>query len=431
MGEINNFMKMIEIIPVENIDSSVEIPGSKSYTARALLIAALAGGKSVLKNVLLCDDSKYMAHGLREFGINIIENGTSFTVYGTDGALQVPHKEIFLGNSGTATRFLTGFSSLCPGRVVLTGDSRMKERPIVELLNGLKQLNVKSYSSTGCPPVEIEGGTFSGGTCEMKGSISSQYFSSIMMVAPFAMSDTVINVTGELTSTSYIDITIDIMKYFGVNVENDNYREFFIKSGQRYSSGEYTVESDASSASYFFAAAAITGGTIVVKNINPSSLQGDMKFVDLLETMGCSVIRKDSEISITGRPLRGIEVDMNKMPDTVQTLAVVAGFAEGETFIKNVSNLRIKETDRLKALAAELAKTGISVREMENGLVIKGGFHKGAEIDTSDDHRMAMSFALMGLRIPGIKIKNPLCVSKSFPEFWEKLKGIGVLLRDA
>ncbi|MEQ8223814.1 MAG: 3-phosphoshikimate 1-carboxyvinyltransferase [Candidatus Eremiobacterota bacterium] len=422
---------MIEIIPVENIDSSVEIPGSKSYSARALLIAALAGGKTLLKHVLICDDSRYMAHGLREFGINIIEEGNSFTVYGTDGILQVPHKEIFLGNSGTATRFLTGFSSLCPGRSVLTGNSRMKERPIIELLNGLKQLNVNSYSLTGCPPVEIYGGTLKGGTCEMKGSISSQYFSSIMMIAPFARSDTVIKVSGELTSKSYIDITIDIMKSFGVNVDNDNYREFFIKSGQRYTSREYTVESDASSASYFFAVAAITGGTIVVKNINPCSLQGDMKFVDLLETMGCSVIRKDREISITGRPLRGIDIDMNKMPDTVQTLAVVACFAEGETVIKNVSNLRIKETDRLKALAAELAKTGISVSETEDGLVIKGGHHKGAEIDTFDDHRMAMSFALMGLRVPGIKIKNPLCVSKSFPEFWEKLKNIGVLLHDA
>lgn len=422
---------MIEIIPVENIDSSVEIPGSKSYSARALLIAALAGGKTLLKHVLICDDSRYMAHGLREFGINIIEEGNSFTVYGTDGILQVPQKEIFLGNSGTATRFLTGFSSICPGRSVITGNSRMKERPIIELLNGLKQLQVKSHSPTGCPPVEIWGGTLKGGACEMKGSISSQYFSSIMMISPFAMSDTVIKVSGELTSKSYIDITIDIMKSFGVNVENHNYREFFIKSGQRYISGEYTVESDASSASYFFAAAAITGGTIVVKNINPFSLQGDMKFVDVLETMGCSVIRKDREISLTGRPLRGIDIDMNKMPDTVQTLAVVACFAEGETVIKNVSNLRIKETDRLKALAAELAKTGISVSETEDGLVIKGGHPKGAEIDTCDDHRMAMSFALMGLRVPGIKIKNPLCVNKSFPEFWEKLKNIGVLLRDA
>ncbi len=423
-------MDMIEIIPVENIDGSVEIPGSKSYTARALLIAALAAGKTVLRNVLLCDDSRYMAHGLREFGINIIEEGNCFTVYGTDGKLQVPHKEIFLGNSGTATRFLTGFSSLCRGRSVLTGNNRMKERPIVELLNGLKQLNVQSHSLTGCPPVEVYGGTLKGGICEMKGSISSQYFSSIMMIAPFAMSDTVIKVSGELTSKSYIDITIDIMKYFGVNVENDNYREFFIKSGQRYTSREYTVESDASSASYFFAAAAITGGTIVIKNINPYSLQGDIKFVDVLETMGCSVIRKDRDISLTGRALKGIEIDMNTMPDTVQTFAVVASFAEGETVIKNVSNLRIKETDRLKALAVELSRTGISVKEREDGLVIKGGSHKGAEIDTSDDHRMAMSFALMGLRIPGIKIKNPLCVSKSFPEFWEKLKGIGVWVHD-
>ncbi|MEQ8170489.1 MAG: 3-phosphoshikimate 1-carboxyvinyltransferase [Candidatus Eremiobacterota bacterium] len=422
---------MIEIIPVENIDSSVEIPGSKSYTARALLIAALATGKTVLRNVLLCDDSRYMAHGLREAGINIIEEEDTFTVYGTDGKLQVPHKEIFLGNSGTATRFLTGFFSLCPGRVVLTGNSRMKERPIIELLNGLKQLHVKSHSLTGCPPVEIEGGNLHGGSCEMKGSISSQYFSSIMMIAPFALSDTVIKVAGELTSKSYIDITIDIMKNFGVNVENDRYREFFIKSGQRYISREYTVESDASSASYFFASAAITGGTIVVKNINPSSLQGDIKFVDVLETMGCSVTRKDRDISLTGRPLRGIEIDMNKMPDTVQTLAVVASFAEGETVIKNVSNLRIKETDRLEALAVELSKTGISVMETEDGLVIKGGHHKGAEIDTCDDHRMAMSFALMGLRIPGIKIKKPFCVNKSFPEFWEKLKGIGVLVHDA
>jgi len=419
-------MKTLEIIPVENFNTTVKVPGSKSYTMRAFLISALGEGKSVLKNLLLSDDTKYMAEGLRAFGINIIQVENTFTVYGTGGKLTLPAGEIYPGNSGAATRFLTGFASLCPGRTIITGDQRMKERPLEELLKGLEQLKVKVNSSTGCPPVEIEGGTLSGGTCRMKGHISSQFFSSLILIAPYAKNDITIEVEGELTSKSYIDITLDIMKYFGVKVENRNYKEFFIKSGQPYKAAEYTIESDASSSSYFLGGAAITKGRIIVKNVNPGSVQGDIHFVDVLEKMGCKVIRRENEMELTGNELKGIEIDMNKMPDTVQTLAVVACFAKGETVIKNISNLRIKETDRIKAITTELKKTGTEVTELKDGLIIKPGVLKGAEIETYNDHRMAMSFALMGLKVPGIKIKNPDCVSKSFPEFWNILKGTGV-----
>jgi 3-phosphoshikimate 1-carboxyvinyltransferase len=302
----------------------------------------------------------------------------------------------------------------------------MRQRPLNDLIDGLSPLGVEiiSQNENGCPPVKIKGGGIDGGETEMNGDKSSQYFTSILMSSPYAKKDVLIKVNGELTSRPYIDLTIDLMRIFGVNVENNSYSSFFIKSGNGYKAREYTIESDMTSATYFFAAAAITGGKVKVKNINISTMQGDIKFVDILKKMGCIVLKGENFIEVEGGGLTGINVNMNEMPDAVQTLAVTSLFAKGETRITGVSNLRIKETDRIKALATELSRLGAQVRELDDGLVIIPGKMQAAEIVTYDDHRMAMSFSLAGLKIHGIRIKNPGCVNKSFPDFFKKLESL-------
>ncbi|MBN2421853.1 3-phosphoshikimate 1-carboxyvinyltransferase [Candidatus Woesearchaeota archaeon] len=429
-------MQKIEIIPLtDKIDSKLVIPGSKSYSNRALIISSLAKGKSVLKNVLFSEDIDYLINSLKQFGIFIEKRDNVLAVNGTGGTLKKPKKELFLGGSGTGIRLLASFASLCKGEVILTGESRLKQRPIQDLINGLNQLGVNAVSigNNGCPPVKIQGGTFAGGSCGMNGKVSSQYFTSIMLIAPYAKKDVRIKVISELASKPYIDITMTIMKEFGVNVENNDYKEFFIKSGQEYTAGEYLIEGDASSASYFFAIAAITNSRIIVRNINPCSLQGDIKFADILERMGCNVIKKENEIEITGTgDLKAIEIDMNKMPDTVPTLAVMAAFSKGITKIKNIANLRLKESDRISAIGTELNKLGIKTEESEDSLTIYGGNpHGNVELETYNDHRIAMAFSLVGLKLPGIKILHPACVNKSFPGFWNKLKELGAGLNYA
>jgi 3-phosphoshikimate 1-carboxyvinyltransferase len=362
-----------------------------------------------------------MISALREFGIKIIRKINYFEVYGTSGKIKTPKKGIFVRNTGTAMRFLTGFASLAKGRVILTGDKSMQKRPIQDLLSGLKKLGVNTRSKNKCPPVTINGGNFIGGKTNLQGAKSSQYLSSILMAAPYAKNNVEVDVVN-LTSKPYIDVTLDVMKEFGVKVINKNYRKFIVKINQKYKAKKYAVEGDASSASYFFGAAAITKGKVKVKNINPKSVQGDVHFADVLEKMGCKVKKGKNFIELKGGNLRGVGVDMNNMPDTVQTLGVVACFAKGNTIITNIGNLRKKETDRIKALATELRKIGAKVRELKGGLLIKPNKLHGAEIKTYNDHRMAMSFAIAGLRINDIKIQNPDCVAKSFPNFWEKFE---------
>ncbi|MBI2101554.1 3-phosphoshikimate 1-carboxyvinyltransferase [Candidatus Woesearchaeota archaeon] len=411
---------MLAIKTKKYVKAVIEAPPSKSYTQRALVIAALANGKSVIKNPLFSDDTCHMISALKAFGARIERKGSSLAVYGTNGKLKQPKGRIFAGNAGTTMRFITAFASLADGASVITGDKRMQQRPINDLLDALRQLGVKSESSSGCPPVKIYGGNFIGGTAKLKGSISSQYLSSILMVAPYAEKDVKISITGNLASKPYVDITIDVMKNFGVDIKNVKYEKFIIKNTKKYKSGDYAVEGDASSASYFFAAAAVTKGRIMVKNINPKSKQGDIKFVDILKRMGCGVRNGNSFIEVQGGSLKGVDVDMNEMPDIVPTLAVTGLFADSATTIRNVPNLRLKETDRLRALAFELRKTGANVEEMQDGLRIKRRRLQKAIIETYNDHRMAMSFAVAGLVINGIRIKNPGCVAKSFPDFWEK-----------
>ncbi len=415
---------MIEIRPVEPISATVEIPASKSYTNRALLIAALADGECRIENPLFSDDTHYMSEALIRFGIPVQrEAGKAFVVSGTGGEITAPAEEIFVGNAGTTMRFLTTFSTLAKGVTRLNGDKRMLERPIGDLLDCLQQMQVQAVSMRGnqCPPLEIHGGNVSGGEVHLAGNKSSQYLTSILLSAPYFSGDTTIHIQGDLTSKSYADITLDIMGAFGVHVENENYQHFRVSAGQRYRAQDYRVEGDWSSASYFLAAAAVTGGEIALTGMNPDSVQGDAQFLDVLAQMGCEIEKSQEKIRLKGNPLKGITINMNSMPDAVQTLAVTALFAQGETVITGIGNLRIKETDRIQALATELSRLGAEVNSGDNFLAIRPGANlSGTEVETYDDHRMAMSFALAGLKIPGVKIKNHSCVEKSFPDFFDQ-----------
>ncbi len=410
---------MLAIKTKKYVDAVIEAPPSKSYTQRALIIAALAKGRSVIKSPLFSGDTCCMIDALKQFGVKIDRKAGNLVVYGSNGSLKQPKEKIFVGNAGTAMRFLTALASITDGTTTITGDKRMQQRPMHDLLDALKRLGVKSESN-GFPPVKIYGISFNGGNVKLRAEVSSQYLSSILMCAPYAKKEVTINIVGELTSKPYVDITLEVMKKFGVNVKNINYKKFFVKNNKKYRARNYKIEGDASSASYFFAAAAVTKGKVMVKNINPDSKQGDIKLVELLKKMGCDVNRGRDFIRVEGSTLKGIDVDMNQMPDIVPTLAVASVFADGTTTIRNVANLRHKETDRLKALAFELRKIGANIEEMPDGLRIKRRRLQKAIIKTYNDHRMAMSFAVAGLAISGIRIKNPACVAKSFPDFWDK-----------
>ncbi|HHT9137348.1 MAG TPA: 3-phosphoshikimate 1-carboxyvinyltransferase [Candidatus Wunengus sp. YC60] len=421
--------KVVEIKPVtEKINAVVNVPGSKSYTNRALITAALADGESTITNALFSDDTKYMASSLNTLGIPVKEDRSNnrFVVDGKGGSIPAKQANLFIGNAGTAMRFLTAMLTLGRGIYEVDGIERMRQRPIQDLLDGLTQLgaDIQSKSNNGCPPVIIRGKGLSGGSAVVKGDLSSQYFSALLMTAPYAEKDVTIEVKGDLVSKRYVDMTIALMCQFGVNVENNGYRTFFVKAGQRYKAVRYEVEGDASAASYFFAAAAITGGKVRVMGIGNDSLQGDVHFVDVLKSMGCKVTKNINWIEVQGNSLHGVDVDMGDMPDVVQTLAAVAVFARGKTRVRNVKNMRIKETDRIAAVVNELRRMGISAVEYEDGLEIEPSTPKPAKIETYDDHRMAMSFALIGLRENGITIKHPECVSKTFPDYFQRLEAL-------
>ena len=420
----DGFLKKIN--PVGKIVAEIECPASKSYTNRALLIAALANGVSTLQKPLISNDTKYMRLALEQFGVFVKHENHDFIVSGTGGNIKCPQEKISIGLAGTTMRFLTTFAALSPGTTHLTGERRMLERPISDLLNALNQMGVKARSlkNNGCPPLEISGGGVSGGKINLAGDKSSQYLTSVLLCAPYFKSDTTINIIGDLTSKSYADITLSIMEDFGVTVQNKNYTQFYVPAGQIYQAKNYAIEADWSSASYFLAAAAITQGEMTLFGLKPDSLQGDAGFLDVLEQMGCTIERSPEKIFIKGNPLRGIDINMNNMPDVAQTLAVTALFAKGETRISGIGNLKIKETDRIEALKGELSRLGARVETGEDFLTVHPGTYVPADIETYDDHRMAMSLALAGLKIPGVRIKNPNCVEKSFPDFFERLESI-------
>jgi 3-phosphoshikimate 1-carboxyvinyltransferase len=416
----------MEIRPVHRLDATVEVPGSKSYTQRALIIAALVKGRSTISRVLLSEDTRYLMEALRVLGIEVLTSGNDVVIQGTGGKIQNPGQAIYLGNNGTALRFLTTLVSLGEGEFLLDGSSRLRERPLKPLLDALKTLGVSSHSrdDKGYPPVRIDAQGLRGGSVAFTDVESSQYISSLLIGAPYAAEDIEITLQGTTVSEPYIEMTLHIMERFGAEIERGDKNCFKVKSGYNYTGQEYIVEGDASSASYFFLAAALCRGRVRVMNINPGSLQGDIKFLNIMEGVGCSVVRGDSWVDVIGGPLRDGNVifDMGNMPDMVPTLAVLAAFRPGRTFITNVSHLRLKESDRIAALVNELNRIGVNAKERDDGLVIEGGKPHGAEIETYNDHRIAMSFAIAGLAVPKMKIKDKLCVGKSFPGFWDELK---------
>ena len=419
----------IEIKPAPGpVNSTIQPPGSKSLTNRALPIAAIATGQTVLNGVLDSDDTKAMIESLIKVGAKIDHDRSKHRVVveGLSGKLQNPTADLFIGNSGTTIRFLTALLGFAGGKFTLDGIPRMRERPIGPLVESLNQLgaNVVCQSPGGCPPVKIDSPRLQGGTVKISGNISSQYLSGLMMAAPLASENVIIEIDGPLISKPYVEMTQTVMKDFGVDCDaSKSLDRFEIKSGQSYQGRQYDIEPDASAASYFWAVAAICGGTATVTGLNKSSLQGDVGFVDCLEQMGCKVVWGENKISVTGPATKGIDVDMSNVSDTVQTLSAVALFVEGKTIVRNVAHNRVKETDRIGNLAIELRKFGVKVDEHEDGLSIHPGPLNGADIETYDDHRMAMSLALVGLRQSGVKIHDPGCVSKTYPKFFEDLAG--------
>ncbi|MBC7879109.1 MAG: 3-phosphoshikimate 1-carboxyvinyltransferase [Anaerolineales bacterium] len=417
----------MKITPILHpLNASVRVPGSKSLTNRALLIAALAKGTTKLSNALFSDDSKYFAQALQTLGfdVKLDEANHDMTVTGLGGKIPAKKAELFIGNAGTAARFLSAFLTLGNGEYILDGEPRMRERPIGDLINALNQLGVEVESVNNCPPVEIFAKGLSGGKTKIAGDISSQFLSALLMVAPYAQGKIEITLSTELNSKPYVDMTIAVMKDFGIEIERDDYSRFTIHPNHYLPLSTYAIESDASAASYFFAAPAICGGTVRVENISRKSLQGDIGFLDVLKQMGCQITEGDNWIEVTSAELlNGVDVDMRDIPDTAQTLAAIAPFANSPTRIRGIASARVKETDRVHATCTELARLGVSVEEHEDGMTIYPVEKmRSASIQTYNDHRMAMAFSLIGLRFDGVTIENPSCVSKTFPNYFEVLE---------
>ena len=423
---------MIEIQPIRNpIDTTIEVPGSKSYTNRALLVAALARGSSTITGALFSDDTHYMCNALQKLGIEIDadEKQARFEVHGNGGDIPVSSAELYIGNSGTTSRSLTAYVSLGRGKFVIDGDAPMRHgRPIADLLDALTQIGVSARSQfdNGHLPVIIEANGLEGGKTRLDVSKSSQFLTALLLIAPYAKNDVEIQVVGE-REMPYIDITLAVMEAFGVEVVSEGYRYFRIEEGQRYQPRIYNVEPDASNASYFFAAAALTGGRVTVEHLSLDSMQGDIQFVRILEQMGCQVTVSDNGITLTGpRQLRGVDADMRAISDTSLTLAAIAPFADSKVTLRNIEHTRWQETDRIHAMVTELRKLGVPVIEHQDGLEISPSPVTPAAIDTYEDHRMAMAFALVGLKASGIRINDPECVSKTFPNYFEVLEQLYV-----
>ncbi len=409
-------------------------PGSKSITNRALICAAAAHGRSTLAGALDSDDTRVMIAGLARLGLDVRHDPSARTidVVGCGGRIDAPEAEIYVGNSGTTVRFLTALLAAAgTGRYRLHGTPRMHERPIRDLIDALRALGARVAGETesGCPPLIVEASGLAGGTASVRGDVSSQFLSGLLMAAPLAKSPIRLEVAGDLVSQPYVVMTLAVMRAFGVDCPSDDLQRFTIPTGA-YRGRAYEIEPDASAASYFFGAAAVTGGRVTVEGLSRRALQGDVGFVDVLERMGCEVSESTEGITVAGPArLRGVDVDMNAVSDTVQTLAPVALFADGPTTVRGVAHIRHKETDRIRAVAVELRKLGAAVDEFDDGLRIvppAAGALRGAAIDTYDDHRMAMSFSIAGLKIPGVEIRDPRCTHKTYPDFfadWGRLTG--------
>lgn len=418
---------MMEITPVEAVDAALKVPGSKSLTQRALIAASLANGESRLSGALVSEDTEYSSRALVLLGAAIDQSDPEcWIIRGNGGQVRSPGQPIFLGNNGTATRFLTSVAALGHSPCIIDGDERMHERPIGPLMTALRGwgVDIRSLRATDCPPLQVNGQGIAGGTTILPEGRSSQYLSSLLLVAPYARTPAHLEVEGEVLSKPYVKMTLSVMADFGIITQcSADLKSFSIPQGV-YTGREYPIEGDASNASYFWAAAAVAGGRVTVTNVPVLSLQGDIGLVPLLARMGCDVTQAGNGITVERQgELEGISVDMGDMPDVVPTLAVVAAFAQGRTEITNIAHLRIKECDRLHAVVTELRRMGARVEEEDSAMIIHGdgGISlRGAAIETYRDHRMAMSFAVAGLKVPGVTICGEQCVVKSFPDFWER-----------
>ena len=414
----------------------VPAPPSKSYTHRAVIIGSLATGETRIQSPLMSDDTIYTIEACRLLGANIKRAENELTVTGSGGQLQTTYGEpvILVGNSGTTLRLVAGLAALAQARVILDGDTRLRQRPVGDLLIALNSLGIpaRSLTNNGCPPIEIRGGRLSGGKVAMRGLVSSQPISSLLIIAPYAKNTLSLKVTGKLHSTPYIAMTLDIMRDFGVNVVNRDFREFVVESGQTYRGRHYIVEGDYSSAAYFLAAGAIGGGPVSVVNLKADSQQGDRHFLTILSKMGCSVEYQGEEVKVSrNHELTGITVDMGDYPDIVPTLATVAAYARGHTEMGNIGHLKFKETNRISNTTAELAKMEIKTEVTEDTMVVYGGRPKGAEIDSYNDHRMAMSFAIAALFADGASVINGAeAVNKSYPQFLTNLSSLGAKIEE-
>ena len=417
---------MIEVQPaLRPIEAVVRLPGSKSITNRALVLAALAEGPSTVRGALFSDDTVYMITALSDLGFSVQadEPSQQVTIEGAAGAVPASRSALFCGNAGTTVRFVTALAATGHGEFHIDGNARMRERPIQPLLDALAQLGVKATARfrNGCPPVDITTTGCPGGHVAIDGSQSSQYFSALAMAAPAMVNGIEIEVVGELASKPYLDLTAGVMKAFGVELVNDSYQRITVAPGQRYVGRDYLVEPDASTASYFMAAAAVTGGRVSICGLELESGQGDIGFVRVLEQMGCAIGHDEHGLTISGpEQLHGVTVDMNSMSDVAMTLAAIAPYADSPTEIRNIAFIRRKESDRVAAVATELTRLGVTVTEFDDGWRIEPGQPNGGAVETYDDHRLAMSFSVLGLRAPGTVIRDPECVNKTFPGFFAR-----------
>ena len=418
----------IEIRPSGPVDAEIRPPGSKSITNRALICAALADGRSILDGALDSQDTRVLIDALGTLGIEVHHDRADYSIRvdGRGGRIPASDADLYVANSGTSVRFLTSMVTLGRGTFRLHGTPRMHQRPIQDLLDALEQLgaHAKSETGSGCPPVVVRAGGLKGGTASVAGEISSQFLSGLLMAAPLAGGPVELDVAGELVSKPYVQMTLAVMRAFGVSVDAGDLTRFAIPSPVVYGSRRYDIEPDASAASYFFAAAAVTGGRVTVQGLSRRSLQGDVGFCECLARMGCEVHYGEDSITVIGKRLTGIDVDMNAISDTVQTLGAVALFADGPTTVTGVAHIRHKETDRIGDLATELRKLGAKVDERRDGLSITPGTLHGATIDTYDDHRMAMSLAVAGLALEGVVIRDPGCTAKTYPRFFDDLRKV-------
>jgi 3-phosphoshikimate 1-carboxyvinyltransferase len=415
------------------ISGEVSAPSSKSYTHRAVIAASLAAGESLIESPLLSDDTLYTINACRSLGAAIELESDRLKISGTGGKITASRERIFAGNSGSTTRLVAPLAALSQNKVILDGDNRLRQRPAGDLLSALESLgaSARSLGNNGCPPLEISGGKLRGGEVTVSGEISSQHVSGLLLIAPYIEGGLKIKVTG-LRSRPYLDITLDVMKAFGVEALNKDYKEFQVRDGQRYQARRYRIEGDYSSAAYFLASGAIGGGPVTVKNLRKNSAQGDKYLLNILSQMGCSVEQQKETVTVSRRDeLKGVSLDMGDYPDLVPTVAVVAAYAQGKTEITNISHLKFKESDRLKLTAAELGKMGIKAEVTDNAMIVYGGRPNGSELEAHNDHRLAMSLAIAALFAKGSSvISGAESVRKSYPGFFNDLAKLGAKIEE-